>query len=224
VAAPVAYSAQKNRRANGHRAAGVNLKAVDETLAAPAQDFAALWADFRRGARGAQEQLLAACYQELRVIARRLLAGDAAARHLQPTELAHEAALRLLRFERIELKDRNHFLALSARVMRQVLVDEVRRQRAAKRQARGFLTTWFEPGLDATVVDVEALDRSLTRLAAISPERARVVELRFFAGLSLPDIATVTGVSERTLKRHWQSARAWLLQDIDGRASHEPGA
>lgn len=189
---------------------------MDETLAAPAPDFAALWAGYCRGERAAQERLLAACYQELRVIARRLLARDAAAQHLQPTELAHEAALRLLRFDRIELRDQHHFLALAARVMRQVLVDEVRRQRAQKRQARGLLTTWFEPGLDATVLDIEALDRSLTRLAAVSPERARVVELRFFAGLGLPEIAGVMGVSERTLKRHWQAARAWLLNDMAG--------
>lgn len=183
---------------------------------APAPDFATLWAGYCRGEHAAQEQLLAACYQELRAIARRLLAHDSAAQHLQPTELTHEAALRLLRFDRIELRDRNHFLALSARVMRQVLVDEVRRQRAQKRQARGLLTTWFEPGLDATVLDIEALDRSLARLAGISPERARVVELRFFAGLGLPEIAAIMQVSERTLKRHWQAARAWLLRDMAG--------
>jgi RNA polymerase sigma factor (TIGR02999 family) len=197
---------------------------MDETLALPAADFASLWAGFRRGERDAQEQLLAACYHELRAIARALLASDSAARHIQPTELAHEAALRLLRFDRIELRDRNHFLALSARVMRQVLVDEVRRQRAQKRQARGMLTTWCEPGLDATVVDIEALDRSLSRLAAISPARARVVELRFFAGLSLADIAAVMDLSERTLKRHWQAARAWLLRDMGGSDNHESGA
>jgi len=197
---------------------------MDETLALPAPDFVALWAGFRRGDRDAQDQLLAACYHELRTIARALLAHDAAAQHIQPTELAHEAALRLLRLDRIELRDRNHFLALSARVMRQVLVDEVRRQRAQKRQARGMLSTWFEPGIDATVVDIEALDRSLSRLAAISPVRGRVVELRFFAGLALPDIAGVLNLSERTLKRHWQAARAWLLRDMGGGDHHEPGA
>lgn len=197
---------------------------MDETLALPAPDFASLWAGFRRGEREAQEQLLAACYHELRSIARALLAADAAARHIQPTELAHEAALRLLRFDRIELRDRNHFLALSARVMRQVLVDEVRRQRAQKRQGRSLLTTWFEPGLDATLIDIEALDRSLSRLAVVSPVRARVVELRFFAGLSLADIAQVMDLSERTLKRHWQAARAWLLRDMDGGGEHGSGA
>lgn len=189
---------------------------MDETLALSAPDFASLWAGYCRGERAAQQQLLTACYQELRRIARSLLARDSAAQHLQATELAHEAALRLLRLDRIELRDRNHFLALAARVMRQVLVDEARRQRAQKRQARGLLTTWFEPGLDATVLDIEALDRSLARLAGISPERARVVELRFFAGLGLPEIAAIMQVSERTLKRHWQAARAWLLRDMAG--------
>ena len=196
---------------------------MDETLALTPPDFASLWAGYCRGERAAQEQLLSACYQELRGIARSLLARDSAAQHLQPTELAHEAALRLLRLDRIELRDRNHFLALSARVMRQVLVDEVRRQRAHKRQARGLVTTWFEPGVDATVLDIEALDRSLSRLARVSPERARVVELRFFAGLGLPEIAVLMQVSERTLKRHWQAARAWLLNDMAGCDGAESG-
>jgi RNA polymerase sigma factor (TIGR02999 family) len=215
--------AQKRRLLQGRDDTNPEVATVmDETLAPPAPDFAALWAGFRRGERGAQDQLLAACYHELRSIARALLAGDGAARHFQPTELAHEAALRLLRFDRIELRDRNHFLALSARVMRQVLVDEVRRQRAHKRQARGMLTTWFEPGLDATVIDIEALDRALSRLAAISPLRARVVELRFFAGLELADVAAILELSERTLRRHWLAARAWLLRDMGGGPASDP--
>ena len=151
-------------------------------------------------------------------MARRLLAGDSARDHLQPTELVNETLLRLLRINRVELKDRNHFMALSARMMRQVLLDEVRRHRAEKRQAPPVLTTWVEPasedGPDDGPVDIEALDHALTRLAEVSADRARIVELRFFAGMSVEDIATLMNTSERTVKRHWQAARAWLLRDL----------
>lgn len=191
---------------------------MDSGLGANPQDFTQLWAGFCRGDRGAQERLLTAFYQELRAVARRLLAGDAARDHLQPTELVNETLLRLLRINRVELKDRNHFMALSARMMRQVLLDEVRRHRAQKRQAPPVLTTWVEPasedGPDDGPVDIEALDHALTRLAEVSADRARIVELRFFAGMSVEDIATLMNTSERTVKRHWQAARAWLLRDL----------
>lgn len=190
---------------------------MGEILALPTPEFTTLWAGYRRGDGQAQEQLLSACYQELRSIARGLLAGDGAAQHFQPTELAHEAALRLLRLRRIDVADQTHFLALSARVMRQVLVDEMRRVRAAKRQVPSALTTWFEPGPETSVVDIERLDRSLTRLASISPVRARIVELRFFAGLQIDEIVDIMGLSASTLKRHWKSARAWLLRDLTRR-------
>lgn len=187
---------------------------MDSGLSPPPQDFERLWADFCRGDRAAQDRLLTAFYQELRVIARRLLSGDSASAHLQPTELVNETVLRLLNVNRMALRDRNHFLALSARMMRQVLLDEVRRHRADKRQAPAVLTTWFEPGVPDTAVDIEGLDRSLDRLAEISAERARIVELRFFAGMTVEDIAGVMEMSERSVKRHWQAARAWLLRDL----------
>jgi RNA polymerase sigma factor (TIGR02999 family) len=173
-----------------------------------------LWAGFCRGDRNAQDQLLASYYQELRSIARKLLSGDSAAARLQPTELANEAALRLLKLNRIELRDRSHFLSLAARVMRQVLLDEVRRFRASKRQAPASVTTWFEPDRTSGGVDFEALDAALVRLAEVSADRARVVELRFFVGLTIEEIAGVLEVSDSTVKRQWQAARAWLLRDL----------
>ena len=192
---------------------------MDETLAVPAPDFAALWAGYCRGERAAQERLLAACYQELRAIARNLLARDAAAQHLQPTELAHEAALRLLRFDRIELRDQHHFLALAARVMRQVLVDHARSRKAAKRNAgRTALPLDEDVSLnDERAADLVALDDTLVALAIFDPGKARLVELRYFTGLTIEETAEMLGRSPATVKREWALARAWLHREISRR-------
>jgi RNA polymerase sigma factor (TIGR02999 family) len=153
---------------------------------------------------------LAEHYEEFRRLARAVLAGDGPALQLQPTDLAHEAALRLLKLDRIALKDRTHFLALSARVMRQVLLDEVRRARAKKRRAP-VTTLWPDA---AAAIDIEALDHALDELALVSPERARLVELRFFAGLTVEEIAEHQGESTSTVKRRWRASRAWLLERL----------
>lgn len=162
----------------------------------------------------AREALLARHYEEFRRLARKVLNGDGPIVQMQPTELAHEAAIRVMALNRIAIKDRAHFLALSATVMRQTLIDEVRRARAGKRQAPGVLTMWPQQEREQPV-DIEALDHALRDLASISPERARVVELRFFAGLTVEEIAAQAGESESTIKRRWRSARAWLLERLD---------
>jgi RNA polymerase sigma factor (TIGR02999 family) len=162
------------------------------------------------------DRLLALYYQDIRAIARRILDRDAAVSLLQPTELAHEAAMRLMKLERMEFKSVPHFLATAARVMRQALLDEVRRALAKKRQNQALLTVWPDGGPTDTGLDLEALDAALVKLEAISPERARVVELRFFAGLSNEEVAEVQGVSLRTVKRQWQVARIWLLAELGG--------
>ncbi len=160
-----------------------------------------------------QEALLARHYDEFRGLARKVLNGDAVRLQIQPTDLANEAAIRLLKLEKMRVRDVPHFMALSARVMRQTLLDEIRRVRAKKRVAPGVLTLWPDAdGLDP--VDVEDLDRALEELAAVSPERARIVELRFFAGLTIEEIAAHLGDSESTVKRRWRAARAWLLERL----------
>ena len=161
----------------------------------------------------AQADLLSRHYDEFRALARKVLAGDSARVRMQPTELAHEAAIRMMGMTRLKMHDRVHFLAMSARVMRQTLIDEVRRARAAKRQMPSVLTMW--PGAEEPAVDIEALDRALTALAKESAGYARIVELRFFAGLTVEEIAGVLGESESTVKRRWRSARAWLLDQLD---------
>ncbi len=161
----------------------------------------------------APAELLERYYDDYRQLARKVLGRDSAAVRIQPTELAHEAAIRLFRIEHMDIAGRTHFLSLSARVMRQVLVDEVRRFRAQKRQAPQVVTDWRVAGAPA-VIDIEDFHESLGRLEAIDPDRARIVEQRFFAGLTIEEIATASGVSESTVKRQWRVARAWLIDDL----------
>ncbi len=173
----------------------------------------ALWDGAARGDEAARDALLALHYQEFRAVARRVLRDDGGQLAMQPTDLAHEAALRILKLSRISLRDRAHFLALSARVMRQTLIDEVRRFKAAKRQMPE-VTTWLD-GPDAKrLLPIDKLDDALSTLFAIDADRARVVELRFYGGLTLAEIARETGSSESTVQRRWRSARAWLLSEL----------
>lgn len=160
----------------------------------------------------AQKQLLVEHYDEFRRVARGVLNGDAAALQIQPTDLAHAAAIKIFNLNRMEVHSRTHFLSLSARIMRQILMDELRRLRAAKRQAPPVTTQW--PGEGGSQLDLEALDAALTKLEQFNPESARLVEQRFFAGLTVEEIAAMEGISESTVKRQWRAARAWLIDEL----------
>jgi RNA polymerase sigma factor (TIGR02999 family) len=154
--------------------------------------------------------VLAGCYAEMRRMARRILAGNQLGRVLQPTELANEASIRLIRAKLSNAKDEGHLLAIAARTMRQILVDEARKAMSAKRNAPLLMTVW--PGNSGDpLVDMADLDGALAALAALSPERAQIVELRFMLGMTVEETAAVTKIPGRTVKRHWQAARAWLL-------------
>lgn len=154
--------------------------------------------------------ILAQSYTEMRRMARRILAGNQLGRALQPTELANEAAIRLLRSNLANAKDESHFLAIAARTMRHILIDEARKAMSAKRAQPALLTAW--PGAEGdALVDIADLDGALAALALLSPERAEIVELRFMLGMTVEETARATGIPERTVKRHWQAARAWLL-------------
>lgn len=176
-----------------------------------------VWAGASRGETRARDRLLAAHYAEFRRIARRVLREDAGRLAIQPTDLAHEAAIRILKLERMDWRDRTHFLAMSARIMRQTLMDEVRRYRASKRQLAPILTFWCEPQRGGAF-DLEAFDDVLARLFQVDAERARVVELRFYAGLTLAEVALALEVSESTVERRWRGARAWLLSALEAAA------
>ena len=162
--------------------------------------------------------LLAACYDEARRIAHLVIARDGAGRSLQATELLNEAALRLIGGGSVDVKGQAHMLALVARTMRRILIDEARKNAAAKRQTPAFVTAWPDDAA-ASLIDIGDLDRALAALEEVSPEHARVVELRFMLGLTIEETAAASGIPERTIKRRWQAARAWLLDFLgdDGR-------
>ena len=165
---------------------------------------------------GVSAELLAACYDETRRIARRIIANDGAKRPLQATELANEAAIRLMGLDRMDIKDRAHMLAMAARTMRRILIDEARKGGAAKRNAPTFVTRWPDADAAGELIDMVDLDRALEALDSVSPDHAQVIELRFMRGLSVEEAAASSGLSERTIKRRWQAARAWLLDYLSG--------
>ena len=134
---------------------------------------------------------------------------------LQPTALVHEAVLRMLGRETLVFEGRNHFLRAASQAMRRVLVDHARARRAAKRGGGLRVTLSDEMGPHAEpAVDILALDDALSRLAAVEPRWAQVVELRFLLGLEVPEVADVLGISTATVKRDWRFARAWLDEEL----------
>lgn len=158
-----------------------------------------------------RDQLLSEVYDELRAAAARMLRRDAPALTLQPTELVNEAALRIVKLEQMSWNDRQHFFATGARIMRQAMLDAIRSRKRAKRQAP---TIFLESDGENSGVDVELLDAALSKLEAVSPELARIVEMRFFVGLRPDEIAVVLESSESTIKRRWQTARLWLADEL----------
>jgi RNA polymerase sigma factor (TIGR02999 family) len=158
------------------------------------------------------DALVPALYNELRQIARRHLLKHPGAATLQPTALVHEAYVKLSRSGEIGARGRSHFLAIAARAMRQVLVDQAKRRRAAKRECRRAALDPEElsEGLPVLSNDLPALDRALSELARIDGRQSRIVALRFFAGASVAETADVLGLSTRTVEREWRMARAWL--------------
>lgn len=179
------------------------------------QDLKRPVADPRRA-----EALLAACYEDMRRVARSIMAHDGMRARLQPTDLVNEASLRLIQSMPREISDQGHMLAVAGRTMRRVLIDEARRYRAAKR-APPPLMTQFPGGARDDVVDIEDLDRALAALELFSAEHARVVELRFSLGLTVEETALATGLPERTVKRRWQAARAWLVDYLAPDLGHQ---
>jgi RNA polymerase sigma factor (TIGR02999 family) len=163
-------------------------------------------------------------YDELRRLAAVALRNERRDHTLQPTALVHEAYLRLVDLPGDAWKDRTHFLALASRAMRRILVDHARTRKALKRGAGdvGALADLDIPIVDPTpTVDIVLLDTALDRLAAIDGRQARIVELRFFGGLSVEETGAVIGASPRTVKRDWQLARAWLRREMSHIAQAE---
>lgn len=157
-------------------------------------------------------------YDELRALARRQLRGDPLSSSLQPTELVHEAFVRLERSGIATPEDRTQILALASTLMRNLLVDRARRRRAVKRggdRIRVPLRDDIATMENSPMIDVIALDAALTRLEARDPRSAQIVQLRYFGGLSELEIADELGVSDRWVRKLWAHARAWLHRELD---------
>jgi RNA polymerase sigma factor (TIGR02999 family) len=190
------------------------MAAVTQRLAAG--EVTRLLAALSSGDRAALDRLFAALYAELRQLARRQLAGQRGDRTLATTALVHEAYLKFTRASRLAAGDRHHFFSLAARAMRQVLVDDARRRSADRRPdpARARSLDDVEIAVEAPLAELLAVEHALARLEHVDPDLGRLVEWRIFAGLSLEEIADLTGRSISTHKREWQKARAFLHREL----------
>lgn len=166
------------------------------------------WAD---GDEIARELVIERVYGQLKQLARHRLSEERAGHTLQPTALVHEAWLKIAQGEPVDWRDRVHFIAVAARVMRQILVDAGRRRNAAKRDGSDVTTVQLQAGAEAPeTVEILDLDEALVELERLDGGQARVVELRYFGGLTIEETAAVLGLSVATVNREWRAARAWL--------------
>jgi RNA polymerase sigma factor (TIGR02999 family) len=170
------------------------------------------------GDPSALDRMMPYVYEELRYLAERRLVHERPDEALEPTELVHEVYLRLVDQHVVDWKERAQFFALSARIMRRVLVDHARRRHAARRGGTLVRQALDEelPGAARSEVEIAALEEVLDRLEAANERQSRVVVLRYFGGLTLEETAEVLGVSVATVKNDWNSARAWLLHELGG--------
>ena len=180
-------------------------------------DVTLLLNEMKLGNKDALARLIPLVYAELRALASRFLRAERTGHTLQPTALVHEAYLRLVEQDHADWKDRAHFLAVAAQLMRRILVDYARGRATAK---RGGVAVRIEiEGLELEgerlqVEEILGVDQALDRLAVLDPQQSRVVELRYFAGLTVEEAAEALGISPRTVKRDWAMAAAWLRSEL----------
>jgi len=179
-------------------------------------DLTDLLLSWRQGDAAALDRLVPLVYDELRRVARRRLRGESPGHALQSTALVHEVYLRLVDVDRMTFTSRAHFFGVAATLMRQILVDHARRQAADKRGGGATMLSLDEalPAVQTSSIDVLALDQALDALSAIDSRQCRVVELRFFAGLTIDEAATALGTSPATVEREWVLAKAWLFRRL----------
>ena len=183
----------------------------------PQHEVTRLLLRLTEGESTALEDLLPLVYAELRRLAASYLRRERVGHTLQPTALVHEAYLRLIDQTQVRWQNRAHFFGVAAQMMRRILVDYARSQQAEKRGGE-FQKISLDERIDVSGqdsdLDLVALDDALNRLAEIDPQKSKIVEMRFFGGLSVEETAEVLGVSVPTVKRHWRLAKAWLYGEI----------
>jgi RNA polymerase sigma-70 factor (ECF subfamily) len=196
----------------GNLAGGLPVAALSSLSSNRVTELLARW---REGDPAAREALVPVVYNELRRVAKRCLAGQYNST-LQSTALVHEAYLRLVGQASVRVENRAHFFGIAARLMREILVDHARMRGAAKRGAN-CLTLALDEAValpQRREVDLVALDDALKALAALDPRQSQIVELRFFAGLSIEDTSRVLEIAPATVKRNWANARLWLRREL----------
>jgi RNA polymerase sigma factor (TIGR02999 family) len=191
-------------------------------------DITRLLHEWRSGSAEALERLIPLVYGELHALASRYLSHERRDHTLQTTALVHEAYVKLAGQRAVDWQNRAHFFGIAAQLMRRILVDHARRDRRVKRGAGAAhvsLEDMDPPSAPAPVdaADAYALDRALSRLEAIDPQQGRVVELRYFGGMTIEEAAEVLGVSPATVKRDWSVARAWLYRELAAEPSPSSG-
>jgi RNA polymerase sigma factor (TIGR02999 family) len=188
-----------------------------------APDLTLLLKRWRQGDQDALERLMPLVYEELRRIARHYLKSERQGHTLESTALVHEAFLRLVDQRNVQWQNRAHFFGIASQMMRRILVDHARKRNAAKRDAalvRLSVAERLVPGAEREP-DLLALDQAINALAALDPDQSRVVELRYFGGLTIEETAEVMGISPATVKREWTTARLWLKREIRKGATAE---
>jgi RNA polymerase sigma factor (TIGR02999 family) len=186
--------------------------------AAERERISRLLSDWANRDPAAREQLVPIVYEELRRLAHHYMRGEREGHTLQTTALVNEVYLRLAGIDALGWRDRAHFFAMAATLMRRVLVDYARQRGRGKRGAGVSIISLDENAIASQpAVDVVALDEALERLGAVDPQQGRIVELRFFAGLSVKETAEALGVSPATVKRDWATAKLWLYNELTTR-------
>jgi RNA polymerase sigma factor (TIGR02999 family) len=183
----------------------------------PSHDVTRLLARWKDGDEAALQQLVPIVHEELRRLARRQMAGERPGHTLQPTALVNEAYLRLVNLNQMQWQNRAHFFAMGARLMRRILVDFARSRGYQKRGGGAkqvSFTQALEVAAEGQATDVVALNDALEALAEVDERKSRVVELRFFGGLSVEETAEVLNVSRETIRRDWKFAKMWLLRHL----------
>jgi RNA polymerase sigma factor (TIGR02999 family) len=185
----------------------------------PPEGITQLLIDWGKGDRAALEKLMPLVYSELRRLASNYLRRERVGHTLQPTALVNEAYLKLIDQRNAKWQNRAQFFGISAQLMRRILVDHARQRQAAKRggseQQRLSITSVEAAMVQEPAVDLLALNEALDELAEMDPQQSRIVELKFFGGLSIEETAEVLGISHATVERDWKMARAWLRRQLE---------
>ena len=181
------------------------------------EDVTGLLIQWSEGNRAALDRLMPVVYDELHRIAERYFRRERPGNTLQPTALVNEAYMRLVSQINVSLKNRAQFFGIAATTMRRILVERARARNASKRGSGDYkldLTDVSDVPVDSSGLDLLALDKALDELASFDPQQSRIVEAKFFGGLSIEETADVIGVSRATVKREWALAKAWLLREL----------